>query len=142
MQFNKHYFSEVSNELYGEQYGISYRVNVDKKTGKSVYVFDSFNANSSSGKKQGEILCFDLSYVLFADDEEIPVLHFVLNDKKELMHSNQLIKVADYIKDKNIQLVFSILEDKLPEELNNEKNIILKLSQKDKLFRIESRNLN
>ncbi|MGE7586488.1 DUF2326 domain-containing protein [Peribacillus sp. NPDC101480] len=139
IKFNKYYFSEVSNELYGEQYGISYDVKVEKKTGKSVYVFDSFNANSSSGKKQGEILCFDLAYISYADDEEIPVLHFILNDKKELMHGNQLIKVSDFIKDKDIQLIFSILKDKLPDELNNEDNIILRLSQKDKLFRIENR---
>jgi uncharacterized protein YydD (DUF2326 family) len=140
MKFNKDYFSTVSNEIYGEQYGITFNIDVDKKTGKALYVFDSFNANSSSGKKQGEILCFDLAYILYADDENIPVLHFILNDKKELMHGNQLIKVSDFIKDKDIQLIFSILKDKLPDELNNEDNIILRLSQKDKLFKIENRN--
>jgi uncharacterized protein YydD (DUF2326 family) len=137
-KFNK-YFSEVSNELYGEHYGISFKVKEDKKTGKGIYVFDSFNANSSSGKKQGEILCFDLAYILYADDEDIPVLHFVLNDKKELMHDNQLVKVANFIENKDIQLIFSILKDKLPQELYSEENIVLRLSQKDKLFRIESR---
>jgi hypothetical protein len=38
----------------------------------------------------------------------------------------------------NIQFVASILKDKLPDELNHEKYFILKLSQKDKLFRIEN----
>ncbi|PFS48229.1 hypothetical protein COK87_27755 [Bacillus thuringiensis] len=136
VKFNK-IFSKVSDDLYGEKYGVSFDIKVDKKTGKSIYIFDSFNANSSSGKKQGEILCFDLAYILFADNEDIPVLHFILNDKKELMHGNQLIKVKDFIKDKNVQLIFSILEDKLPTELNNEKNIIIRLSQKEKLFKIE-----
>ncbi|MET3696659.1 uncharacterized protein YydD [Bacillus oleivorans] len=139
MDFNNNYFSLVSNELYGEKYGISFNINEDKKTGKKIYVFDSFNANSSSGKKQGEILCFDLAYILFADEEKIPVLHFILNDKKELMHGNQLIKVSDFIKDKNIQLVFSILKDKLPDKLNNEDYIVLRLSQNNKLFKIENR---
>ena len=137
-KFNKE-FSLVSSEIYGEKYGISFDVEVDKKTGKDLYVFDSFNANSSSGKKQGEILCFDLAYILYADDEGIPVLHFILNDKKELMHSNQLAKVSEFIEGKNIQLIFSILKDKLPDQLNNETNIILRLSQKNKLFRIENR---
>lgn len=137
VKFNK-YFSKVSNELYGEQYGISFDVKVDKKTGKDIYVFDSFNANSSSGKKQGEILCFDLAYILYAEDEKIPVLNFILNDKKELMHGNQLTEVSEFVKDKNIQLVFSILEDKLPDNLNNDANTIVRLSQKNKLFKIES----
>lgn len=56
----------------------------------------------SSGKKQGEILCFDLAYILFADEENILCLHFLLNDKKELMHDNQLCKVAEFVRDKNI----------------------------------------
>ncbi|MGZ0054185.1 DUF2326 domain-containing protein [Bacillus cereus] len=138
VKFNQ-YFSDVSNKLYGERYGISFDIKVEKKTGKDLYVFDSFNANSSSGKKQGEILCFDLAYIFYADDEEIPVLHFILNDKKELMHGNQLTEVVDFIKNKDVQLIFSILKDKLPDELNNEKNIVVRLSQQDKLFRIENR---
>ncbi|WP_043978137.1 DUF2326 domain-containing protein [Priestia megaterium] len=137
-EFNK-YFSQVSNELYGEHYGISFNIKPDKRTGKDIYVFDSFNANSSSGKKQGEILCFDLAYILYAESQEIPVLNFILNDKKELMHVNQLIKVSEFIKDKNIQLIFSILKDKLPDSLDKKENIVLRLSQKDKLFRIENR---
>ncbi len=63
---------------------------------------------------------------------------FSFNDKKELMHDNQLLKVSDYIKDKNIQLVISILKDKLPQKLKDEKYYVVSLSQDDKLFKIEN----
>ena len=63
-----------------------------------------------------------------------------MNDKKELMHDNQLVKVSEFIKDKNIQLVVSMLNDKLPEQLNQDENIIVKLSQESKLFKIEENN--
>ncbi|MCI5162411.1 MAG: DUF2326 domain-containing protein, partial [Candidatus Electrothrix sp. AX5] len=102
------------------------------------YEFTAFNLNFSSGKKQGEISCFDIAYTLFADEENIPCMHFLLNDKKELMHGNQLIKIAKLVNTKGIQFVASILKDKLPEELNRDEYAILKLSEKDKLFRIES----
>ena len=92
----------------------------------------------SSGKKQGEILCFDLAYLLFADEEELPCLHFLLNDKKELMHDNQLVKVAEFVQHKNIQLVISILKDKLPTSILNKSHIAVELTQNDKLFRIEN----
>ena len=92
----------------------------------------------SSGKKQGEILCFDLAYLLFADEEELPCLHFLLNDKKELMHDNQLIKVAEFVQNKNIQLVISILKDKLPVAVLGKAHIAIELSQQEKLFRIEN----
>lgn len=134
-RFNK-YFSAISHELYGEKYALKYD-KVTNKNNQQVYKFNSFNANMSSGKKQGEILCFDLAYILFADEEKFGCLHFLLNDKKELMHDNQLIKVAEFIRDKNIQLVVSILKDKLPKEVIDNAHIAIELSQSCKLFKIE-----
>lgn len=139
VKFNR-FFSTVSTELYGEEYGITFDKVIDKNSKKPIYSFNSFNDNDSSGKKQGEIICFDLAYILFAREENIPAVDFILNDKKELMHDNQLIKVAEYAKKENIQLVFSILKDKLPKELNTDDNIILRLSQEEKLFKIEEFN--
>lgn len=135
-KFNKH-FSMVSNILYDEKYLLKYDQETNKK-GQRLYKFSAFNANFSSGKKQGEISCFDIAYTLFADEENIPCMHFLLNDKKELMHDNQLVKIKDMVNQSDIQFVASILRDKLPSELDNEDYIILKLSEKDKLFRIEN----
>lgn len=134
-KFNKH-FSSTSYFLYGERYALKYDIVTNKK-GQKLYKFSAFNTNFSSGKKQGEISCFDIAYTLFADDENIPCMHFLLNDKKELMHDNQLVKIAELVSRKNIQFVASILMDKLPDELNNEDHFILKLSENDKLFKIE-----
>lgn len=67
----------------------------------------------------------------------IPCMHFLLNDKKELVHDNQLSAIADLVNSKKIQFVISMLKDKLPEILNNPDYEILKLSQSDKLFKIE-----
>lgn len=134
-KFNKH-FSAISVELYGEKYAVSYDIVTNRKN-QRLYKFKAFNTNFSSGKKQGEISCFDLAYILFANEENIPCLHFLLNDKKELVHDNQLAKIAKFVDEKNIQFVASILKDKLPDELNDEKYFVVKLSQQDKLFRIE-----
>jgi len=134
-KFNLH-FASISNELYGEQYAIKPDIITNRK-GQKLYKFSSFNANMSSGKKQGEISCFDIAYTLFADEEYIPCLHFLLNDKKELMDDKQLVKIAEFVNRNNIQFVASILKDKLPEEINKEDYFIVKLSQNDKLFRIK-----
>ncbi|MBN1989094.1 MAG: DUF2326 domain-containing protein [Bacteroidales bacterium] len=134
-KFNKH-FSSVSELLYNEKYALKYD-KVKNKKGQRLYKFSAFNTNFSSGKKQGEISCFDIAYTFFADEENIPCMHFILNDKKELMHDNQLVKIADLVNKSDIQFVASILKDKLPYELNNEDYFILELSEDDKLFRIE-----
>ncbi len=135
-KFNR-YFSSISQELYGEKYALTYRKEINKN-GRQYYKFNAFNANMSAGKKQGEILCFDLAYLLFANTEHIPYLQFLLNDKKELMHDNQLMKVAEFVQHQNIQLVISILKDKLPSSVLNKSHIVVELSQSDKLFRIEN----
>lgn len=135
-KFNK-LFSNISQELYGEKYALTYNKQVNKK-GQQYYKFNAFNANMSSGKKQGEILCFDLAYLLFAEEEGISCLRFLLNDKKELMHDNQLIKVAEFVQNQNIQLIISILKDKLPVSVLDKAHIAIELSQKEKLFMIEN----
>jgi uncharacterized protein YydD (DUF2326 family) len=135
-KFNEH-FSVTSEALYGEKYALKYDKVVNKK-GQKLYKFSAFNTNFSSGKKQGEISCFDIAYTLFADEENIPCMHFLLNDKKELMHDNQLLKIADLVNKNGLQFVASILKDKLPNELDNENYFIVKLSENDKLFRIEN----
>ncbi len=130
-------FSEISDELYDERYSVKEDV-IRNAKGQSIYKFSIIGTNLSSGKKQGEISCFDIAYTLFADQESIPCLHFILNDKKELMHDNQLVKLAEIANRENIQFVASILEDKLPAELRDDDYYVVKLSQNDKLFRIEN----
>ena len=79
-----------------------------------------------------------MAYIMFADDEKIPCLHFIVNDQKELVHDNQLMHIGTLANDHvDIQYVVAILRDKLPNELNKEENIVLKLSQHCKLFKIE-----
>ncbi len=133
-KFNR-FFAAISQRLYGEQYALTF--DRETKKGKNLYKFSAFNTNFSSGKKQGEISCFDIAYTLFADQEGIPCLHFLLNDKKELMHDNQLVRIANLVAENNIQFVASILKDKLPATLNDKAYFVLKMSQQDKLFRIE-----
>ena len=134
-KFNK-IFSEVSHEIYDEQYIISYEVDTQK--GKQLYKFHITDvANFSSGKKQGEISCFDIAYTVFADQESIPCLHFILNDKKELVHGNQLNKFSEAVNKYNVQFVCSMLYDKLPPVLRKDEHVVVRLSQDSKLFRIE-----
>ena len=102
-----------------------------------MYKFISLNANLSSGKKQGEIICFDMAYTIFATQNDVPCLHFLLTDKKELMHENQLLKIPEIIEQNNIQFVASILKDKIPPEWYSKDYFISKLSQNSKLFKIE-----
>lgn len=136
-KFNRE-FSAVSNRLYGESYFLSYEHKKDKSGAPYRHFRIPDVANVSSGKKQGEMLCFDIAYTRFADQEKIDCLHFLLNDKKELVHGNQLREVARVAEESGVQLVISMLRDKLPSEMADSSNVVLELSARDKLFRIEA----
>ncbi|MGM1022272.1 MAG: DUF2326 domain-containing protein [Bacillota bacterium] len=82
-KFNK-FFAAISNELYGERYALKYD-KITNKNKQTLYKFSSFNANLSSGKKQGEILCFDLAYILFADSENIPCLRCGIISRRKMV---------------------------------------------------------
>lgn len=128
-------FSKISKELYDEEYVLKVdKVNC-RGTGGFIYRFSAFNANLSSGKKMGEISCFDIAYTMYAKNNGIPCLNFLLTDKKELMSDNQLLSIAKVVENENIQFVASILKDKLPTELQNPKYYIVELSEHNKLFK-------
>ncbi|WP_434337536.1 DUF2326 domain-containing protein [Mycoplasma capricolum] len=130
--FNK-YFQRLSDTLYNERYFLTYSIENEKS--KPYYKFNLSVLNHSSGKKQGEIICYDLAYIQFADHFNINCLHFLLNDKKELMSDNQLISISNYLLNSNAQLIISILKDKIPDKVWKNSNVVLELSQKDKLFK-------
>lgn len=130
------WFSQISRLIYDEEYMITFDSELNKKTKTNIYKFSSVNANLSTGKKMGEISCFDIAYTLFARQENIPHLDFILNDKKELMSDNQLIRISEIVEKHSIQFVASILKDKLPPEINQSTRFIVELSQDNKLFKI------
>ncbi|WP_299096003.1 DUF2326 domain-containing protein [uncultured Bacteroides sp.] len=130
-------FTDVSKLLYDEEYVLKVDAVNYRNTGRYIYKFSAFNANLSSGKKMGEISCFDIAYTMFARDNGIPHLSFLLNDKRELMSDNQLVAIAQIVEREDIQFVASILKDKLPTELQDSRYYIAELSKHDKLFRIE-----
>ena len=98
------FFSQISRAIYDEEYVIKFDSVINKRTNTNIYKFTSFNANLSTGKKMGEISCFDIAYTIFARQENIPCLYFLLNDKKELMSDNQLISIANIIQENNISI--------------------------------------
>lgn len=138
-KFNE-YYNSVSEILYGEKYYLKYDIKQDPKTSVDYYEFSTFNHNFGSGKKQGEIVSFDIAYILFARNHDLPTLEFICNDKKELMDIKQIETISHVIEDYRIQFIFSILHDKVKDLSNLEELRILELSQEDKLFRIESQN--
>lgn len=129
--FNK-YFSDLSNQLYGEYYLLS-----TQKTEKGYdLIVTNIEGNPSTGKKKGQIAAFDFAYIKFADSLDINCLHFVMHDQLENIHDNQLNTLVDVASQLNGQYIVPILRDKVPENIDISEYEVISLSQTDKLFRI------
>lgn len=125
-------FSEVSRILYN----VDNKLIVNKNSNGN-YDFSFKLPSMSAGRKQGESLCFDVAYIMYSDSVKKPCLHFMLNDKKELMDANQLEMIPKLLENHPMQLIISMLFDKLPVSIQDkiEEFAVLTLSQNDKLFR-------
>lgn len=129
--FNK-YFSDLSNQLYGEYYLLS-----TQKTEKGYdLIITNIEGNPSTGKKKGQIAAFDFAYIKFADSLDINCLHFVMHDQLENIHDNQLNTIVEVANQFNGQYIVPILRDKVPEDIDISEFEVISLSQTDKLFRI------
>lgn len=129
--FNK-FFSELSNQLYGEYYLLS-----TLKTEKGYdLIVTNIEGNPSTGKKKGQIAAFDFAYIEFADAMDINCLHFVMHDQLENVHDNQLNTIIEVANQLNGQYIVPILRDKIPENIDIKEYEVVSLSQADKLFKV------
>ncbi|MDR2476114.1 MAG: DUF2326 domain-containing protein, partial [Bacteroidales bacterium] len=130
-EFNK-FFTAMSNKLYRESYLLS-----PTKNAKGYdLLISNIDGNPGAGKKKGQIAAFDFSYIKFADSLNIRCLHFIMHDKLENIHGNQLNTLFEVANTDNCQYIVPILRDKIP--LNVDVNMfeVLSLSQDNKLFKI------
>jgi len=130
--FNE-FFPEISEKLDGEKPVLS------SSKYKDILKLDikNIDGNPGTGKKKGQIAAFDIAYIKFADSLNIKCLHFILHDQIENIHGNQIYNLLKIVKESNCQYILPVLKDKMPNDvLNNESNIILKLSEDEKFFKI------
>jgi len=129
--FNK-FFTKISSQLYGEEYLLS------TQKGEKGYdlIVTNIEGNPSTGKKKGQIAAFDFAYVLFAEEIELKLIHFIMHDQLENIHDNQLSTIlVDLANSINCQFILPIVRDKIPSDIDIEKFIILRLSENNKLFK-------
>ncbi len=134
--FNEH-FSKKSISLYGESFLLSHKFSKAKGQMSLKLEISGLEENPGTGGKKGEIIAFDLAYIEFAEQLNIPHLNFILHDQIENIHDNQISTILlNLVRSINCQYIVPVLRDKLPREIDIDTYSILSLSQNDKLFKI------
>lgn len=133
--FNR-YFGQISQELYNEKFVVSHDFGTSHGQQNLKLNITGLEQNPGTGKKRGEIIAFDLAYVQFAEELQIPHVNFVLHDQIENIHDNQIDSILlNIVQTINCQYIVPVLQDKLPSGTDWSEYTVLTLSQDDKLFR-------
>jgi len=131
-------FSDFSEKLYGEKYYLSVKKKSNKTTDNFLLDIGNMNENFGTGKKKAQISALDLAYLKFSQETKMKSPYFVLHDQIESVFENQIETLFDVSNSIDGQFIVAVLSDKL-HTLKKEKieeNCILKLSQKDRFFKI------
>lgn len=132
--FNKT-FSEYTSLVCGTPLSLGYRVDESSKAG-DIYDFSLSDSPRSTGQRISLACCFELALIAYSDFANIPICHFLLNDRKELVDDVKLSQIFQLVKSSNAQMILAILHDKLPADYSTDEHVVLRLSAKEKLLKI------
>nr|DAM13490.1 MAG TPA: chromosome segregation ATPase [Caudoviricetes sp.] len=141
MKFNE-FFSKYSKILYGESYYLVY--NEDWKNepvgslSSNPFLIDNVSGNMGTGKKRGLIIAFDLAYLDYTYEENICAPQFIIHDKLENTHINQLETIFNLCANIKGQYIVPILKERIDkiDEKTIKQATVLELSQDKKFFKI------
>ena len=130
-------FSDHCQRLYGEKYLLAYNENW-KEEKKFPISIASLGGKVGTGKKKAVIVAYDLAYMQYSIELGMNVPQFVIHDKMENTHINQLKTIFEICEGIKGQYIIPILRERIDkvEQKYIEKAKILELSSSDKFFGI------
>lgn len=130
-------FSDYCDKLYSEKYLLAYNENW-KEEQKFPVSIASLGGNVGTGKKKAVIVAYDLAYMQYSIEMGIKVPQFVIHDKMENTHINQLKTIFEICNKIEGQYIIPILRERIDKV--DQKYIdqvkILELSSSNKFFGI------
>ena len=130
------YFSKYTEQLTGQKYLLSF--NLTKDTNIFKFQIDEFNHNPGSGEKQAVVMAFDLAYMAFCNDKNLRRPLFATQDKIEVIDIQKISVLFNLANQQNGQLIIPIINDKIKDYPDLEKDTVLFLTSEDKFFRIDN----
>lgn len=130
-------FADYCDKLYGEKYLFDYNPKW-KEERKFPVSISALGGNVGTGKKKAVIVAYDLAYMQYSIKIGINVPQFVIHDKMENTHINQLKTIFQICNEIDGQYIIPILRERI-DKINQDyidKAKILELSTDDKFFKI------
>lgn len=132
-KFNN-YFLSVSEKINGEKPILVYEPDI-----KNFPIsLKNLNNGTSTGTKKSLIAAYDISYQLFAQNENKLVPNFIVHDVLETVEGESLKAIVSQVISTESQYIVAILKEKLDSsgfsEEDQEKMKVIELSETNRLF--------
>ncbi len=132
------YFKPFTRALF-KDYSLSF--NVGTKSSNSELEFSIVNLDkvSGDGAPRATALAFDMAFIEFVKKTNSNLPEFTIQDYLEASDQDKLATLAKLANKNNIQVIMSVLSDKLSslDKLFIKQNTVLSLKQSDKFFKID-----
>lgn len=128
--FNK-YFKHYTFQTHGEEIFLYYNVETRK------FEFDNIKGNVGDGYKKTDIIALDFAFIKYFEKTGLSFPRFIVHDKMEIIHKNQIQKIFEIADTLNGQFIISVLKERiifLGEKYVKERTIV-ELSEKEKFFK-------
>lgn len=134
--FNK-YFKLFTRAIFLD-FSLSFNVGVKSDTNEIEFSIVNQEKVSGDGAPRAAALAFDMALVAFVKETGAHLPEFTIQDYLEASDQDKLATLATLANENNIQVVASVLKDKLA-SLNSDfidANTVLKLRKSDKFFKV------
>jgi hypothetical protein len=134
--FNK-YFNLFSREIFID-FSLSFNIDTKSDTGEIAISVVNLDRVSGDGAPRAAALACDMAFVKYVKEMGAPFPEFTIQDYLEPSDQDKLAILFHIANKNNIQVVVSILKDKLA-SLSQEfidGNSVLKLAKTDKFFKL------
>lgn len=130
-------FSDYCDKLYGEKYLLAYNEKW-KEEKKFPVSIAALGGNVGTGKKKAVIVAYDLAYMQYSIQLGIKVPQFVIHDKMENTHINQIKTIFEICEKIEGQYIIPILRERIDkvDQKYIEETKVLELSSNNKFFKI------
>jgi hypothetical protein len=129
----KEYFKELTNSVIGEAYTLVFNDESDEDFPIKII---GMNGNPGTGIKKAMIMCFDLAFIKLIIEKKYHMPIFEIHDKLENIDLNELRNIIKEARKFDGQYIFPILNDRIEYAGIKEEEIVLRLSSKDKFFKV------
>ena len=128
-KFNE-YLTKFSHEIFGQRLYLS-------RSNPFPLKLSNVDDGLGTGYRKTITLLLDIAFVSFVNELKLGFPKFFIHDVLETVDEHNLNKIVDIINENGSQFVFAILNEKINSySFIDENDIILRLSEENKLFKI------